>query len=87
MGEKWLAPSTIRNLFNSFDSFAKNNLNCSLTKGVIKSKVPPINNIGTSIPEFVLFDQIKLPKLLKPTIAFNSLDFSNSGIGISYNWH
>ena len=72
---------------NLFGSFAKNNLDCSLNRGVIKSKVPPINNIGTSIPEFFLFDQIKLPKLLKPTIAFNSFDFSSSGIGISDNWH
>ena len=87
IGEKWLAPSIIRNLFDGLFK-AEKTLNCSLIKGVIRSYVPPIRRVGVLMPELFSFGHNKLPNGLKPIIALAllALFFSENGISLIWHW-
>ena len=87
IGEKWLAPSIIRNLFEGLFR-AEKTINCSFINGVIKSYVPPIRRVGILIPAPFSFGHNKLPNELKPIIAFAllALFFSDNGISLIWHW-
>ena len=63
-----------------------NKPNCSLSGGVIRSRVPPVNNTGTlTVFEREPAGQSRLPKLLKPITADKPLGATCFGNETSTN--